>query len=122
MIWPRRGASRVISTSLRVCGSGRDRAAPGVTQAEAPIVSPFVAPSPDEMTLLAETRGALAPGAEGSEAFDMRSAIDAILARLDAIAERPIDVTLTTQLNGREIAKAVYRDLREQKIKAYETL
>jgi hypothetical protein len=47
---------------------------------------------------------------------------EAILAKLDALAERPIDVSVTTLLDGRQVAQSVYRDLRERKIKNYETL
>ena len=41
---------------------------------------------------------------------------------MDALADRPIDLTVTTRIDGREVAQAVYKDLRERKIRNYETL
>ncbi len=34
----------------------------------------------------------------------------------------PFEVSVTTLLDGRQVARSVYRDLRERKIKNYETL
>lgn len=48
--------------------------------------------------------------------------LENILAQLTAVAERPIDLTVTTQIDGRVVAEAVYKDMREQKIRNYETL
>lgn len=76
--------------------------------------------------LLAVTRGALGPEsgtgtpALGSE--DARPLLEAIIAKLDGIAERPIEVSVTTKLDGRQIAQAVYKDMRERKVKNYETM
>jgi len=53
---------------------------------------------------------------------DIRPLLEALLSKLDSLADRPIDVTVTTQLDGRRIAEAVYKDLREQRIRNYETL
>lgn len=48
----------------------------------------------------------------------------ALLAKLDALGDRPIDVNVTvvSKLDGRAIAQAVYKDIRQQKVKNYETL
>ena len=48
--------------------------------------------------------------------------LENVLAQLTAVAERPIDLTVTTQIDGRVVAEAVYKDMREQKIRNYETL
>ena len=84
------------------------------------------AASPEASRLLAETRGALTPGAaetSGQPAGEnLRSILDALLGKLDALADRPIDVSVTTLLDGRQVAQSVYRDIRERKIKNYETL
>jgi hypothetical protein len=70
--------------------------------------------------LLAVTRGSLAsertPGAVASSE-DIRPILEAILAKLDGLTERPIEVSVTTKLDGRQIARAVYKDMREQKVK-----
>jgi hypothetical protein len=48
--------------------------------------------------------------------------LENVLAQLTAVAERPVDLTVTTQIDGRVVAEAVYKDMREQKIRNYETL
>ena len=52
----------------------------------------------------------------------IRRLMESALAKLDALAERPITVSLTTTLDGRQIAQSVYKDLRERKVRNYETL
>ena len=52
----------------------------------------------------------------------LRPLLEAILQKLDRLAERPVEVTVKTHLDGRQIAESVYRDMREQKIRNYETL
>ena len=82
-------------------------------------------PPPATSRLLAETRGALTPGGGTSiepAGESVRSILDALLGKLDALADRPIDVSVTTLLDGRQVAQSVYRDIRERKIKNYETL
>jgi hypothetical protein len=80
----------------------------------------------DVARLLAETRG---PGGSNPDATpggpasaDLRQLLDAILRKLDALADRPISLSITTKLDGREIARAVYQDLRERRVRNYETL
>jgi hypothetical protein len=81
---------------------------------------------PEQSRLLGETRGVLVPGntgfAQPGAGENLLPVFEAILAKLDALAERPIDVSVTTLLDGRQVAQSVYRDLRERKIKNYETL
>lgn len=79
----------------------------------------------DRTRLLAVTRGSLAsePGAiPGETSGDVQALLQAILGKLDGIAERPIEVSVTTKLDGRQIARAVYKDMREQRVKNYETI
>jgi len=52
----------------------------------------------------------------------LRSLLEALLSRFDSLAERPIEVSVATNIDGRKIAEAVYKDLREQKVRNYETL
>jgi len=81
---------------------------------------------PEQSRLLGETRGVLVPGntgfAQPGAGENLLPVFEAILAKLDALADRPIDIAVTTQLDGRQVAQSVYRDLRERKIKNYETL
>jgi hypothetical protein len=82
---------------------------------------------PSEISrLLAETRGALGAAEQsapdGSRADDLRSLLEGILRKLDGLADRPISLSVTTKLDGREIARAVYQDLRERRVQNYETL
>jgi len=83
-------------------------------------------PAPEQARLLGETRGSLLPGSFGvpatSTGENLRAIIDSLLGKLDALADRPIDVSVTTLLDGRQVAQSVYRDIRERKIKNYETL
>jgi len=106
----------------------------GITSAGTPLFGtkptimetlPAAAPS-EQSRLLGETRGVLAPGnngfAQSSTGENLLPVLEAILSKFDALAERPIDVSVTTLLDGRQVAQSVYRDLRERKIKNYETL
>jgi hypothetical protein len=85
-----------------------------------------VHPAPEQARLLGETRGSLVPGAAGAPAAsageNLRAVFDSLLGKLDALADRPIEVSVTTLLDGRQVAQSVYRDIRERKIKNYETL
>lgn len=73
--------------------------------------------------LLAVTRGSVASEQSMSPGRndDLRPILEAILAKLDGLNDQPIDVSVTTKLDGRQIAKSVYKDMREQKVKKYET-
>ncbi len=86
-------------------------------------VPPVLPPEPSR--LLVETRGALAPPEprpSGSPDGDVAQILEAILRKLDSLADRPISLSVSTKIDGREIARAVWQDLREQKTKNYETL
>lgn len=61
------------------------------------------------------------PGAADSSQ-DLRGLLSAVLSRLDALADRPVELNVTTTIDGRKVAEAVYKDLRERKIRNYETL
>lgn len=56
----------------------------------------------------------------GLDSADSRPLLEAVLAKLDALGQRPIDVTVTSKLDGREVARSVYRDVRETKTRNYE--
>ncbi len=81
---------------------------------------------PARTQLLAETRGSMAGSAAGNassgQSDSVRPVLEAILSKLDDISDRPIEVQVTTTLDGRKIAQAVYKDMRERKVKNYETL
>jgi phage-related protein len=73
--------------------------------------------------LLAATRGSLAPepgAGPATNSDNLRPLLEAILAKLDGLAERPIDLSVTTNLDGRRVAQAVYKDMRERKVRNYE--
>jgi len=79
----------------------------------------------EQRRILAErvTAGAPAPGAPsgpGGQPFSM----DALLTKLDELGDRPVEVNITvvSKLDGRAVAQAVYRNIRQEKVKNYETL
>lgn len=51
-----------------------------------------------------------------------RDLLTAILSRLEALADRPINLTITTQIDGRQVAEAVYKNMHEKKIRNYGTV
>ncbi|MCL5103027.1 MAG: phage tail tape measure protein, partial [Armatimonadetes bacterium] len=77
----------------------------------------------DQTRLLAAARGSAVNGTTeaGAQSHDLRPILEAILAKLDALNDRPIDVSVTTTLDGRKIAQAVYKDMRERKVRNYES-
>jgi hypothetical protein len=52
----------------------------------------------------------------------LRELLESLLSRLDGLADRPVELSVTTNIDGRKVAEAVYKDLRERKIRNYETL
>ncbi len=51
----------------------------------------------------------------------LKPLLEDLVRRVETMTQRPIQITLKTELDGREIAEAVYKDIREQKVKRYET-
>ena len=133
LAWMNEGAGRVAAPAMLsgtlaltpVVTGGIPQAGTPLLGAEPTILATRSAASPEPSRLLAETRGAFAPGGAASTepaGESVRSILDALLGKLDALADRPIDVSVTTLLDGRLVAQSVYRDIRERKIKNYETL
>ncbi|HOF86928.1 MAG TPA: hypothetical protein PLZ36_02330, partial [Armatimonadota bacterium] len=61
----------------------------------------------------------LSPRTAPTAAEPVRDLLALIADKLDALATQPQGNTVVT-LDGREIARAVYRDVREQRIRRYE--
>ena len=73
--------------------------------------------------LLTPARNAPATPLRGEEAGPgLRELLESLLSRLDGLADRPMELSVTTTIDGRKVAEAVYKDLRERKIRNYETL
>ncbi|HOZ46586.1 MAG TPA: phage tail tape measure protein [Candidatus Hydrogenedentes bacterium] len=93
-----------------------------------PVTAAPSMPSPElpvrRMEILTEQRQRQGDTGETVQDRDasFRMLLEGVMARLDAVAERPIDLAVTTQIDGRVVAEAVYKDMREQKIRNYETL
>jgi len=93
--------------------------------AEKPVPSVVKEREIERTRLLVEHAGASVPAEHGKAApGEPETSMGALMAKLDEIAERPVDINLTvvSKLDGRIIAQAVYKDIRQQKIKNYETL
>lgn len=101
-------------------------AAPDITASKVTSAREQIGKAPEQTRLLAETRGLLASepttGFSQARPEELRSILEAMLVKLDGIADRPIEVSVTTKLDGRQIAQAVYKDMRERKVKNYETM
>jgi hypothetical protein len=82
--------------------------------------------SPRQSDLLASTRNADISGHSSGRGADgarvIQRLLETAIAEIRSLAERPIDVSVTTRLDGRQIAQSVYKDLRERKVRNYETL
>jgi len=73
--------------------------------------------------LIAPARTAPATPLRAEEAGPgLRELLESLLSRLDGLADRPVELSVTTNIDGRKVAEAVYKDLRERKIRNYETL
>lgn len=73
--------------------------------------------------LIAPARTAPAIPLRGEDAGPgLRELLESLLSRLDGLADRPVELSVTTNIDGRKVAEAVYKDLRERKIRNYETL
>ena len=131
---PTRALHGSLETARSLMNVAMPASALAATLALTPVLAgavPGIAPvepvgqTADRSRLLAVTRGSLvsAPNtaAPDQRPDELRAILEAILTKLDGLAERPIEVTVVTKLDGRQIAKAVYKDMREQKVKNYET-
>ncbi|MEN6521105.1 MAG: phage tail tape measure protein [Armatimonadota bacterium] len=120
------GAARsLLSVGLPAGAVAGTLALTPVVTGSTPHTAGPVSRSEDRTQLLAVTRGSLASeqnAAPGEPSADVRALLGAILSKLDGMSERPIEVSVTTKLDGRQIARAVYKDMKEQRVKNYETL
>jgi hypothetical protein len=96
------------------------------TAAPTPIVKPLqsgLAETVPSERLIAPARTAPSTPMRGEEAGPgLRELLESLLSRLDGLADRPVELSVTTNIDGRKVAEAVYKDLRERKIRNYETL
>lgn len=131
--------ARALHSSLGAVRSLMNTAVPtsalAATLALTPVMAdamPGIAPvesvgqTAERSRLLAVTRGSYTSGPNagisGQRPEELRAILEAILAKLDGLSDRPIEVNVITKLDGRQIARAVYKDMREQKVKNYETM
>jgi len=78
----------------------------------------------EQRRILAERVTTVAPAPGGAAAERQALPLRGLLAKLDELADRPIDVNITvvSKLDGRAVAQAVYRSIRQEKVRNYETL
>ena len=97
-----------------------------ITAAPTPIAKPLQSGLVDTVPyerLIAPARTAPATPLRGEDAGPgLRELLESLLSRLDGLADRPVELSVTTNIDGRKVAEAVYKDLRERKIRNYETL
>jgi len=97
-----------------------------MTAAPTPITKPLqsgLAEMVPSERLITPARTAPAAPLRGEEAGPgVRELLESLLSRLDGLADRPVELSVTTNIDGRKVAEAVYKDLRERKIRNYETL
>jgi hypothetical protein len=97
-----------------------------ITAAPTPIAKPLqsgLAETVPSERLIAPARTAPSTPMRGEEAGPgLRELLESLLSRLDGLADRPVELSVTTNIDGRKVAEAVYKDLRERKIRNYETL
>jgi len=97
-----------------------------MTAAPTPIAKPLqsgLAEMVPSERLITPARTAPAAPLRGEEAGPgLRELLESLLSRLDGLADRPVELSVTTNIDGRKVAEAVYKDLRERKIRNYETL
>jgi len=79
----------------------------------------------EQRRMLAERVTTVTPAPAGAPALGAGPlSLDALLAKLDELGDRPVEVNITvvSKLDGRAVAQAVYRNIRQEKVKNYETL
>jgi TP901 family phage tail tape measure protein len=94
---------------------------PGVPNAER-IHTPHSQIPSEQLALTGRNSQNTASTSVSESGQDLRGLLSAVLSRLDALADRPVELSVTTTIDGRKVAEAVYKDLREKKIRNYETL
>ncbi len=104
-----------VRTSLDTAGTGL------VQEINATRVVQPEAHTPEELAAVKQNPF-VSPPAGQQEGPDFVGLMEALLNKLDALSERPVEVSVATHIDGRQVAEAVYKDLRERKIRNYETL
>jgi hypothetical protein len=114
-------APEIGSASLAPAGIERPK-----TTAPTPIAKPLQSGLTETVPserLIAPARTAPAIPLRAEESGPgLRELLESLLSRLDGLADRPVELSVTTNIDGRKVAEAVYKDLRERKIRNYETL
>jgi hypothetical protein len=93
----------------------------GIRDAEK-ITTPLSQIPSEQLAMAGRNNSAVISAGVGEPGQDLRGLLSAALSRIDALADRPIELKVTTTIDGRKVAEAVYKDLREKKIRNYETL
>jgi hypothetical protein len=94
---------------------------PGMPNAEK-IPTPYSQIPSEQLAFTGRNSQNTASAGAAEAGQDLRNLLSAVLSRIDALADRPIELNVTTTIDGRKVAEAVYNDLREKKIRNYETL
>ncbi|MBT8341086.1 MAG: phage tail tape measure protein [Desulfatitalea sp.] len=94
---------------------------PGMSNVEK-IPTPYSQIPSEQLAMAGRNSPASASTGAADSGQDLRSLLASVLSRLDALADRPIELNVITTIDGRKVAEAVYKDLREKKIRNYETL
>jgi len=114
-------APEIGSASPAPAGIERPKTA-APTPIAKPLQSGLTETVPSER-LITPARTAPATHLRGEDAGPgLRELLESLLSRLDGLADRPVELSVTTNIDGRKVAEAVYKDLRERKIRNYETL
>jgi TP901 family phage tail tape measure protein len=97
-----------------------------ITAAPPPIAKPLQSrlteTVPSERFITPARTAVTAPPGGEEAGPGLRELLESLFSRLDGLAERPVELSVTTNIDGRKVAEAVYKDLRERKIRNYETL
>jgi len=59
---------------------------------------------------------------KANESASVLALLQQLNTAITALGQRPIDVSVVTQIDGRKVAQAVYKDMQDKKIRNYETL
>ena len=94
---------------------------PGMPNAEK-IPTPYSQIPSEQLAFTGRTSQNTASAGAAEAGQDLRGLLSTVLSRLDGLTDRPIELNVTTTIDGRKVAEAVYKDLRERKIRNYETL